>query len=174
DKVTVNATNGNDQLGIAAANGVITVSGLAEQVTIAHSEAIDQLLISGGDGNDAISAGNGLGVLASLTIDGGAGNDTITGGDGDDLLLGGDGNDLVIGGRGADGALLGAGDDTFVWNPGDGSDHVNGQDGLDTLLFNGANVNEKIDIFASGTHAAFTRDVANIAMDLNQVEHIQF
>src|SRR5262249_27820897 len=118
--------------------------------------------------------GNGLGVLASLTIDGGAGNDTITGGDGDDLLLGRDGNDLVIGGRGADGALLGAGGGTFVWDPGDGSHHAHGPGRLGTLLVNGANVNEKIDIFASGTHAAFTRDVANIAMDLNQVEHIQF
>ena len=66
------------------------------------------------------------------------------------------------------------GDDTFVWNPGDGSDTVEGQDGTDTLLFNGANVNENIDITANRGRVRFTRDVANITMDLNGIEHIDF
>ena len=57
---------------------------------------------------------------------------------------------------------MGAGDDTFVWNPGDGSDIVEGQDGIDTMLFNGANIAEKIDISANGSRVRFTRDVANI------------
>ena len=64
--------------------------------------------------------------------------------------------------------MLGAGDDTFVWNPGDGSDTVDGQAGSDTLLFNGANVNENIDISANGAHARLFRDVANITMDLER------
>jgi hypothetical protein len=51
---------------------------------------------------------------------------------------------------------------------------VEGQDGFDTLQFNGANVSEKIDISANGTRARFTRDVANITMDLNGVERINF
>ena len=50
--------------------------------------------------------------------------------------------------------LGGTGNDTFVWNPGDGSDAVEGQDGTDTLQFNGANINEKIDITANGTPCA--------------------
>ena len=66
------------------------------------------------------------------------------------------------------------GNDTFVWNPGDGSDIVEGQAGIDTLLFNGANVNEKIDISANGGRARFTRDVGNITMDLNRIETIEF
>ena len=70
--------------------------------------------------------------------------------------------------------MLGAGDDTFVWNPGDGSDTVEGQAGNDTLLFNGANIAEKIDISANGGRVRFTRDVANITMDLNDVETIDF
>ena len=70
-------------------------------------------------------------------------------------------------------ALLGAGDDTFVWNPGDGSDIVEGQDGTDTLLFNGANIDENIDISANGERVRFTRDVGNITMDLNGVEQIE-
>ena len=69
------------------------------------------------------------------------------------MLIGGYGDDVVIGGRGNDVALLGSGDDVFVWNPGDGSDTVDGQAGFDTLLFNGANVNENIDISANGSRA---------------------
>ena len=41
-------------------------------------------------------------------------------------------------------------------------------------MFNGANINEKIDISANGSRARFTRDVANITMDVNGVEHINF
>jgi Ca2+-binding RTX toxin-like protein len=130
------------------------------------------LNMNGGD--DVFTAGNGLATLISLKVDGGDGNDTITGGDGNDTLLGGTGNDVINGGRGNDNAQLGSGDDTFIWNPGDGSDVVEGQDGTDTLVFNGANLNEKVDITANQGRVKFTRDVANITMDLNGVEHIQF
>src|SRR5215467_13013613 len=102
----------------------------------------ENLVLNANGGDDVITASNGLAGLIQLTLDGGAGNDTITGGDGNDVLFGGDGNDVVAGGRGNDTAFLGTGDDTFVWNPGDGSDTVEGQAGFDTLLFNGANVNE--------------------------------
>ena len=80
----------------------------------------------------------------------------------------------MTGGRGNDVALLGAGNDTFIWDPGDGSDMVEGQDGTDTLLFNGANAAENIDISANGGRARFFRDVANVTMDLDDVESIEF
>src|SRR5215216_937201 len=134
----------------------------------------ENIVVNMNGGDDVFTAGNGLATLIQLTVDGGAGNDTITGGDGADVLLGGDGNDLITGGRGNDTAVLGAGDDSFVWNPGDGSDTVEGQAGTDTLLFNGANIAEKIDISANGGHARFTRDIAGITMDLNGVEKIAF
>src|SRR5262249_12412068 len=76
------------------------------------------------------------------------------------------------GGRGSDTALLGTGDDTFVWNPGEGSDIVEGQDGSDRMIFNGANVNEEFDVSANGTHVRFTRDVGNVVMDLSGLEEI--
>ena len=133
----------------------------------------ENLMLHANGGDDTITAANGLANLIHLTLDGGAGNDTITGGDGADLLIGGDGNDLVTGGRGNDTAQLGAGDDTFVWNPGDGSDVVEGQGGNDTLAFNGANVNENINISADGGRARMTRDIGTVVMDLNSVEKIQ-
>jgi Ca2+-binding RTX toxin-like protein len=69
---------------------------------------------------------------------------------------------------------MGAGDDTFVWNPGDGSDTVEGQDGNDTLLFNGANIGENIDISANGGRVRFSRNVGDVTMDLNGMEGIDF
>jgi len=48
------------------------------------------------------------------------------------------------------------------------------QAGQDALLFNGANVSERIDISANGGRVRFTRDVANITMDLNGVEAVDF
>ncbi|HKF69381.1 MAG TPA: calcium-binding protein, partial [Vicinamibacterales bacterium] len=134
----------------------------------------ENLVVNANGGDDTVTASNGLASLIALTVDGGTGNDTITGGDGNDLLKGGDGNDLIIGGRGNDTALMGAGDDTFVWNPGDGSDIVEGQDGSDTLQFNGANIAEKIEVSANGPRVLFTRDVANITMDLDGVETVNF
>ena len=92
---------------------------------------------------------------------------------GADTLIGGAGNDTVTGGQGNDFAVLGDGNDTFVWNPGDGSDIVEGGAGTDTLVFNGANIGENIDISANGGRVRLSRDVGNVTMDLNSVEHIQ-
>ncbi len=100
-----------------------------------------------------------------LTMNGGVGNDDFFGSEGNDLINGGDGNDV---------ALMGAGDDTFVWNPGDDNDTLEGEAGTDTMLFVGANATENIDIAANGGRVRFFRDVANVTMDLNDVEAIDF
>jgi Ca2+-binding RTX toxin-like protein len=42
------------------------------------------------------------------------------------------------------------------------------------MLFNGANITENIDISANGGRVRFFRDVANVTMDLNDVEHVAF
>ena len=42
------------------------------------------------------------------------------------------------------------------------------------MLFFGSNSSENINILANGARALFTRDVANITMDLNDVEQIDF
>jgi Ca2+-binding RTX toxin-like protein len=98
----------------------------------------------------------------------------MNGGLGNDLVLGSEGNDLINGGDGNDTALMGAGDDTFVWNPGDDNDTLEGQGGFDKMLFNGSNAAENIDISANGGRVIFFRNVANVVMDLNDVEGIDF
>ena len=40
------------------------------------------------------------------------------------------------------------------------------------MLFNGANINEKMDVSANGQRVRFVRDVANITMDLDNVESV--
>jgi Ca2+-binding RTX toxin-like protein len=166
DQVTVNGTAGHDDITIARHGGLVTVSGLAATVTIAHADRLlDQLDVSAGAGDDVIDASDLSANHLGLTLEGGAGNDTIFGSDGNDTIIGGTGNDVV---------LMGAGDDLFIWNQGDGSDVVDGSSGFDTMDFRGFGNSEHVIISAQGDHALFSRDLGNITMDLHGIERIQF
>jgi len=70
--------------------------------------------------------------------------------------------------------LLGSGDDRVQWDPGDGSDTVEGENGNDTMVFNGAGAAEHVDLSANGNRLRFFRDVAGITMDTNGVERVDF
>ena len=170
DTTEVNGGNGAEQF-TATANGTRVrfdrLDPAPFSIDIGTSE---QLSLNANGGDDKFSATGNLAALIQIRVDGGAGNDNVLGSNGADVLLGGDGNDFVDGQQGNDIAFLGAGDDTFQWDPGDGSDTVEGQDGRDRLAFNGANVNEKLDVSPNGSRVRLTRDVANIAMDLNDME----
>jgi Ca2+-binding RTX toxin-like protein len=165
DTVIDNATAGDDKINVVTSGSSVLVNGLQAQLSIKGTDSFDTLVVNGLAGNDTIDASRLHAGQINLTLNGGAG---------DDKIIGSAGNDVVIGGQGTDTALMGAGDDTFIWNPGDGSDLVEGQAGNDTLLFNGANIAEKIDISANGSRVRFTRDVASIVMDVNGVENIDF
>ena len=175
DRVNVRASDAAETITIApaAAPGhiLLTSSTASASVDLVSTE---RLLVEALGGDDTIAGSNGLALLTQLTADGGAGNDTIGGGDGADVLLGGSENDAIDGNRGDDTGLLGAGQDTFRWDPGDGSDVVEGQNGFDTLLFNGAGVAENIDISANGPRLRFFRDVATITMDVDDTEKVFF
>ena len=108
--------------------------GLAWEV-MCQPGVVSSVSVDAGDGNDSVSNGS---VLARVTLLGGAGNDEISGGaasenligaGGNDTIQGGDGADVIDGGDGAD-ALIGAdGDDTITGGAGD--DRLDGSDGND-------------------------------------------
>jgi len=128
-------------------------------------------------GDDAVRIDDGNGVFTDsipTTIDGAAGDDTLLGGSGAETLRGGPGSDLIDGNRGNDLAFMGSGEDTFVWDPGDGSDTIEGQSGKDTMVFNGANIAETVDVSANGPRLRFFRNVGNITMDTDGVERVVF
>jgi Ca2+-binding RTX toxin-like protein len=174
DTVEVNGGNGAEAFSVTANGARVRFDRVTPAPFSIDIGTSENLVVNMNGGDDVFTAGNGLAPLISLTVDGGAGNDVITGGDGNDVLMGGDGNDVITGGRGNDQVFMGTGDDTFVWNPGDGSDTVEGQAGHDKMVFNGANINENIDISANGTRARFTRDVGAVTMDLNGLEQVDF
>src|SRR5882672_3851730 len=167
DQVFVNGSAAREVIVLVDGGAEIAVSGLAAEVRVIGFDANgqDHVTINAQAGDDFIDASLVDAGQVELTLNGGLGSDVLIGSQGGDLFNGGDGNDT---------ALMGAGDDTFVWNPGDDNDNVEGQDGFDTLLFNGANIAENVDLFANGERATFTRNVAAITMDLNDVEHVVF
>lgn len=166
DNMTINCTQANDVVVVTNSTGRVLVSGLSATVTVLNPEsANDRLTINALGGDDTINASRLAAGVINLTLNGGLGVDTLIGSAGGDVFTGGDGNDVVLGGDG---------DDTIVWNPGDDNDTIEGQGGFDTLSFNGANVSEIIDIAANGGRVRFTRNVANVVIDFNDVERIDF
>jgi Ca2+-binding RTX toxin-like protein len=169
DTARYNGTPGDDEIQVVA-------NGFEASVVSTGTSRLDvlaeNLVVSGLDGADIITAVGNLAPLTQLTMNGGLGNDSLLGGNGADTLLGGAGDDFVDGNQGADTALLGGGADTFQWDPGDSNDVVEGQAGLDTLAFNGSNIGENMDVSANGARVRFTRNIASIVMDLAGVEQI--
>jgi Ca2+-binding RTX toxin-like protein len=174
DVLTVSGSDAAETVSIAGTADDVEVSGLPVAVHMLHDDATDRLAVNTLGGADAVDAASLPETAARLTIDGGDAGDTILGGQGADTIIAGDGDDFVDGNRQDDFALLGAGTDTFQWDPGDGSDVIEGQDGTDTMLFHGANVAENIDVSANGTRMRFTRNIANIVMDCDGVEIVDF
>jgi len=166
DTVIVSGTNGADVAVVAGDSTGVSVAGLAAEVNVSGAEAAsDRLTLNLLGGEDVLDATSLTATGMQLTANGGLGADVLLGSQGNDLFNGGDGDDV---------ALMGAGNDTIVWNPGDDNDTVEGQAGFDTLLFNGSNAPEVIDIAANGGRVRFFRNVANVLMDLNDVEAIDF
>jgi hypothetical protein len=147
----------------------------------ARVDAIKVKLGAAGD-SARIDDSNGAftGPATPTTIAGGRGNDSLQGGqvvaaaNQVETYKGGDGDDAVDGGRGNDVAYLGGGNDTFRWDPGEGSDLLEGQDGTDTMLFNGAAIADSVVMTANGERLRFDRQPASIVMDTNDVEVVAF
>ena len=88
----------------------IVVRGEAGDDVIKVDASVEQTAeLSGGEGNDRISAGSGASVLL-----GGNGNDGLTGGSAGDVIFGGVGDDSLAGGRGDDYLIGGSGHDKLA------------------------------------------------------------
>jgi len=130
--------NGQPQ-GVFQADKIIVNGTGGNDVIVIGDGVVQSVEVFGGDGDDMIFAGKSDAVLH-----GGAGNDHLFGGAGKNLLDGGDGNDhlqvpeknkngaTLLGGAGNDVLIGGAGNDLL--DGGDGNDHLNGRGGADNLM----------------------------------------
>jgi Ca2+-binding RTX toxin-like protein len=170
DTVEVNGGNGAETFTTTANGTRVRFDRLTPAPFSIDMGTDEKLVLNANGGDDRFSATGNLAALVALTIDGGTGVDNLLGSNGADVLLGGDGADFVDGQQGNDTAFLGAGDDVFQWDPGDGSDVVEGQDGTDRLSFNGSAASELFEASANGGRLRFTRNIAAIVMDTNDLE----
>jgi Ca2+-binding RTX toxin-like protein len=174
DTVNVNGTDGPDLMQILPS----PVTNCVRVVVSTFTVPVDvtgalTLVVNGLGGADTITGASGLAALGiPMVLNGGDGDNTITGGDGNDIIISGPGNNNVSGGRGNDSIILGSGTNFVSWSPGDGSDTIDGQGTNNALVFNAANISEKIDLSANGTRLRLTRDVANITMDVAGVQTV--
>jgi Ca2+-binding RTX toxin-like protein len=169
DKITLRLKPGNKS------RLQVDVGGNGSAEFTFRRSAFNRVVVRGASGADTLSINERNGVFTNTEatrLFGDTGNDRLRSGSSAERLFGGSSNDSIDGNGGADVALMGAGDDTFDWDPGDGSDVVEGQDGADTLRFNGAGVAENFDVSTNGERVKFFRDLANITMDLNDTEFI--
>jgi Ca2+-binding RTX toxin-like protein len=173
DVVKVAGTAGADTVQVVADGTDVAVFGATStmQLRLTTVELLD-IDLAGGD--DSFSAVGNMAALVTLDVDGGEGDDTLLGGNGGDTLAGGTGNDFIDGNQGADTLAGGDGADAFQWDPGDSSDIVKGGAGADRLAFNGSGTNERFEFSAAQDgHARLLRDVANILLDLDDLELVE-
>ncbi|MFO0819097.1 MAG: dockerin type I domain-containing protein [Pirellulales bacterium] len=133
-EIQVNTLSGDDQITLALnLPNVRKVVDAGEGNDNVDVSAMQDATIFGGLGDDTI-----VGSPIADLIYGGSGNDTISGLGGIDTIYGGEGNDIITGGTGNDNLFGGDGSDRFIWNNGDNSDIVEGDEGVDVQIVNGA------------------------------------
>jgi Ca2+-binding RTX toxin-like protein len=183
DRTIVRGTRGDDTVIAKGSATDAIVTGLAAAVKVVGGDGTrDALEIRTVGGQDTVRASAYDSQASKLTVDAGTDDDTLIGspgadvlegGGGADTIKGGDGNDTIQGDAGADTLQGGPGDDQFTWNPGDGNDTVLGQSGqFDTVIFTGTDASERIDLSANGGRLSLTRNIGNIALDVNRVERV--
>ena len=102
DTVMIDGTAGEDVITVSLHDGALVIDGLAAEIVVSNFEAADKIQIFGHDGDDIIQALFVPAGGASLTFDGGNGDDVLIGSDGDDVLIGAAGDDVLNGGLGFD------------------------------------------------------------------------
>jgi Ca2+-binding RTX toxin-like protein len=120
----------------------------------------------------ATAPGQIMGTLGDDVIVGSPGNDKIFGLAGNDTICGLGGDDQIVGGQGNDNLFGQEGKDTFVWSPGDAGDRIEGSADNDTLLVNGANVSEILELSANANRLRLSRNIGNVILDVADVERV--
>jgi Ca2+-binding RTX toxin-like protein len=180
---------------VATAAAALTIPAAANATVTATITAGNGTLIGNGD-NDTITIGTDGGLLthnklagledatdfdstpgvqtladtATLTIDGGGGDDIIVGGPNLDTIRGGDGDDRLTGGpnkTGIESIEGGAGNDVMIWNNGDGDDSDVGGDGVDETQFNNGTADDVMDVAPVGGAHHFNRVGGDIDIDIS-------
>jgi Ca2+-binding RTX toxin-like protein len=141
---TVYGTNGNDNVHISKAPGLLGALGYYAVEVNGHTQYMTGQQLAKTDfqlrgGNDTLVVDSNVNI--GITAHGGDGNDVMIGGNGNDHFDGGCGNDIIAGrggndcldgGNGSDWLFGGAGRDTL--RGGNGNDHLYGGDNNDVLL----------------------------------------
>jgi Ca2+-binding RTX toxin-like protein len=165
--VTATITAGNGTITGNADNDTITIGKEAGLLT--HNNLAGLETPTDFDSTPGVQT---LADTASLTIDGGGGDDIIVGGPNLDTIRGGEGDDRLSGGPNATGIEPiegGAGNDVMIWNNGDGDDSDVGGAGNDETLFNNGTADDVMDVAPVGTAGAhhFHRVGAGIDIDMS-------
>ncbi|HWM12183.1 MAG TPA: calcium-binding protein [Solirubrobacteraceae bacterium] len=173
----------------ATAAAAVTGTVAGNTATLTGDAAADTIIISSEGGLlrhnlagfnsatdfDSTAAGDQtLTTAATLTINGGAGDDIIVGGPNADVLNGDDGNDRITGFTGNDDVNGGNGNDLMQWNNGDGTDTNDGDAGADETLITGRNTTDDMTV-ANGApgRVVFNRAAPGaFAVDMGTVERL--
>ena len=80
DLVTLEGTEGSDDVSITESGGLVSVTGLAAEFNIDSAAAADgdRLTVNGNAGDDQIKAVDGVENTIGITLNGGLGNDSLS------------------------------------------------------------------------------------------------
>jgi hypothetical protein len=90
DRVTISASDGDDEVAVSGSSGSAVVSGLPATIDVRAADRGDRLELNGRGGHDAVDSTALAADVFAYLASGGTGNDTLLGGAGDDVLLNGE------------------------------------------------------------------------------------
>lgn len=134
----LNQVFGGDGDDTIVSEGNISGGGGNDQITAGYQGTeTKEIILSGGPGNDTIAGTRGVTDGVMVMLDGGDGDDNIRGlssgaRNATNRITGGSGNDTILSGTGNDTVEAGEGDDVVSSNA--GNDLILGQGGDDTLI----------------------------------------
>ena len=155
-----------------AGRDIITVGDLSNVIGLTELR-----LLGDADADNIDVSDLPAGVVSTLTIDGGTGNDILTGSPGNEILNGGPGADRMTGGPGDDQISGDEDGDAIVWNDGDGNDTIDGGTGVDTVEVNSSidtTTGDLLTVRANGEEVQVERtNLAPFTLDIRMTEAVQ-